>query len=64
MLIRVHALGITPGRSRFPLRTDKKRKSLACRSRPSNPDVVEGTSPLCDVLRRPTGEASSDGCLN
>jgi hypothetical protein len=30
MLIHVHALGITPGRSRPPLRTDKKRRLLAC----------------------------------
>jgi hypothetical protein len=30
MLSRVHALGITPGRSRSALRTDKKRVSLAC----------------------------------
>ena len=30
MLIRVHALGITPGRSRPALRTDKKRVPLAC----------------------------------
>src|SRR5271157_3320236 len=30
MLSRVHALGITPGRSRRALRTDKKRVSLAC----------------------------------
>ncbi len=30
MLIPVHALGITPGRSRPPLRTDKKRVPLAC----------------------------------
>jgi len=29
MLIRVHALGITQGRSRSPLRTDKKRWPLA-----------------------------------
>jgi len=30
MLSRVHALGITPGRSRPVLRTDKKRVPLAC----------------------------------
>jgi len=30
MLSRVHALGITPGRSRRALRTDKKRVPLAC----------------------------------
>jgi hypothetical protein len=30
MLSRVHALGITPGRSRRALRTDKKRDPLAC----------------------------------
>src|SRR6266481_2677666 len=64
MLIRVHAPGITLGRSRPTLRTDKKRVPLACRSRPLYPDVAEKTSPLCDVLRRPTGEASSNGCLN
>jgi hypothetical protein len=29
MLIHVHALGITPGRSRLRLRTDKKPESLA-----------------------------------
>jgi len=29
MLSRVHALGITPGRSRPALRTDKKRVPLA-----------------------------------
>jgi hypothetical protein len=30
MLIPVHALGITPGRSRQLLRTDKKQSALAC----------------------------------
>jgi len=30
MLIPVHALGITPGRSRHLLRTDKKQLALAC----------------------------------
>ena len=30
MRSRVHALGITPGRSRRALRTDKKRVPLAC----------------------------------
>jgi hypothetical protein len=30
MLIPVHALGITPGRSRRRLRTDKKPWPLAC----------------------------------
>ncbi len=30
MLIHVHALGITPGRSRPRLRTDKKPETLAC----------------------------------
>ena len=30
MLIPVHALGITPGRSRRLLRTDKKQSPLAC----------------------------------
>ncbi len=30
MLIPVHALGITPRRSRRLLRTDKKQSSLAC----------------------------------
>ena len=64
MLSRVHAPGITLGRSRPPLRTDKKRLPLACRSCPLNPDVEEKTSPLCDVLWRPTGEAPSNGCLN
>src|SRR5437016_14606295 len=62
MLIRVHAPGITLGRSRPTLRTDKKRVPLACRSRPLHPDVAEKTSPLCDVLRRPTGKTSSNGC--
>src|SRR5467141_2075760 len=64
MLIRVHAPGITLGRSRPTLRTDKKRVPLACSSRPLYPDVAEKTSPLCDVLRRPTGKTSSNGCLN
>jgi hypothetical protein len=31
MLSPVHALGITPGRSRRALRTDKKRSPLACK---------------------------------
>ena len=63
MRSRVHAPGITLGRSRPRLRTDKKPIPLACRSRPLNPDVAEKTSPLCDVLRRPTGQASENGYL-
>jgi hypothetical protein len=59
----VHAPGITLGRSRPALRTDKKRVPLARRSRPLSPDVAERTSPLCDVLRRPTGKASGNGYL-
>src|ERR1700757_2811573 len=64
MLSRVHAPGITLRRSRPTLRTDKKRVPLACGLSLSFPDVEEKSSPLCDVLRRPTGEASWDGCLN
>jgi len=63
MRSRVHAPGVTLGRSRPRLRTDKKPIPLACRSRPLNPDVAEKTSPLCDVLRRPTGQASENGYL-
>ena len=59
----VHALGITPGRSRRPLRTDKKREPLACGSRPPYPGVVERTSSLCDALSRPTSKAVESGCL-
>ena len=64
MLSRVHAPGITLGRSRPALRTDKKRVPLACGLSLAAPDVDEKSSPLCDVLRRPTGETSWDGCLN
>ena len=63
MLIRVHALGITRGRSRPPLRTDKKRMPLACRSRPTYPDVVGKTSPLCDARSQPKGKAVESGRL-
>ena len=59
----VHAPGITLGRSRRALRTDKKRLPLACRSRPTSPDVASRTSPLCDARRRPTGKASGNGYL-
>ena len=38
--------------------------AASLRSLPLSPDVEEKSSPLCDVLRRPTGEASSNGCLN
>jgi hypothetical protein len=62
-LVGVPAPGITLGRSRPALRTDKKRVPLACRSRPLNPDVVERTSPLCDALPLPTGKAAEDGYL-
>ncbi len=63
MLSRVHAPGITLGRSRRALRTDKKRQPLACRSRLAAPDVDSNTSPLCDALPQPTGEAAEDGYL-
>src|SRR5215813_6125970 len=63
MRSRVHAPGITLGRSRPRLRTDKKPIPLACRSRLSGPDVAGKTSPLCDVLRRPTGQAAGNGYL-
>jgi hypothetical protein len=59
----VHALGITQRRLRRALRTDKKRDPLACRSRPEGPDVALRTSPLCDALPQPTGEAAEDGYL-
>ena len=59
----VPAPGITLGRSRPPLRTDKKRLPLACRSRLAHPDVVSKTSPLCDALSRPTSKAVESGCL-
>ena len=63
MRSRVHALGITLRRSRPRLRTDKKPLPLACRSRPSAPDVGRRTSPLCDALPQPTGKAAEDGYL-
>src|SRR5690242_16868192 len=63
MLSPVPAPGITLGRSRSALRTDKKHLPLACRSRPPHPDIVGKTSPLCDALPQPTGEAAEDGYL-
>ena len=63
MLSPVPAPGITLGRSRPALRTDKKRLPLACRSRLSRPDVAGKTSPLCDALPQPTGKAAEDGYL-
>jgi hypothetical protein len=63
MRSHVHASGVTQRRSRSALRTDKKRKPLACRSCPPPPDVGRRTSPLCDALPQPTGEAAEDGYL-
>jgi hypothetical protein len=63
MLSPVHAAGITRQRSRAALRTDKKREPLACGSRPPGPDVAGKTSPQCDVLLQPAGEAAEDGYL-
>jgi len=63
MLSPVPAPGITVERSRPTLRTDKKRKPLAWRSRSDNPDVATRASPLCDALLRPTGKAAEDGYL-
>jgi hypothetical protein len=64
MLSPVHAPGITLELSRLPLRMDKKRQPLACRSCSPGPDVAGKTSPLCDVLRRPTGKATGNGYLD
>jgi len=63
MLIHVHALGITPERSPLRLRTDKKPKPLACRSRLPGPDVAAKASSLCDALSQPTSKAVESGCL-
>jgi len=63
MLIRVHALGITPGRSRLPLRTDKKRKPLARWSRRLRPGLAKTTSLQCDARSPPAGEAVESGYL-
>ena len=59
----VHAPGITLGRSRAALRTDKKRNSLALKSHPPSPDVAGKTSPQFDVRSQPTGEAAENGNL-
>jgi hypothetical protein len=56
-------LSRVPETSLCALRTDKVRAALACGSRPQNPDVALRTSPLCDVLWRPTGEATRNGNL-
>jgi hypothetical protein len=39
------------------------RATLACGSRSPYPDVAWETSPLCDVLWQPTGEAAKNGNL-
>ena len=56
-------LSRVPETSRYALRTDKVRATLACGSRSPYPDVAWRTSPLCDVLWRPTGEATKNGNL-
>ena len=43
-------LSRVPKTSRYALRTDKVRATLACGSRSPYPDVAWRTSPLCDVL--------------
>jgi len=63
MLSPVPAPDITLGRSRRALRTDKKRHPLAWRSRSRGPDVAARTSPLCDALPQPAGQAVEDGYL-
>jgi hypothetical protein len=63
MLSPVPAPGVTREPSQLPLRTDKKRKPLARRSHPPDPDVVRKTSPLCDALPQPAGKAAEDGNL-
>jgi len=63
MLSRVPAPGLRRELSRSALRTDKKRKPLAWKSRLPNPDVAGKTSPLCDALPRPVGNAAEDGYL-
>ncbi len=55
---------ITPQRSPFALRTDKKRKWLACWSRLESPDVGPKASSLCDALLQPTNKAVKSGNLN
>ncbi len=49
--------------SRSALRTDKKRRPLARKSRRRPPDVGPPASLLCDVLPQPTGEAAENGYL-
>ena len=56
-------LSRVPLTSRYTLRTDKVRVTLACGSRLHDPDVAVKTSPLCDVRYRPKGEADRNGNL-
>jgi len=59
------AFRLPPKRKFRSLRSerDKKRRSLACRSRRCSPDVAAAASPLCDVLSRPVDEARQSGYL-
>jgi len=49
--------------SPLALRTDKKRKQPACRSRSENPDVAFRASSLCDAVSRPVSKAGDSGYL-
>lgn len=56
-------LSRVPKVSRYALRTDKMRRTLACGSYRQAPDVDLTTSLLCDVLPKPADEAAEDGNL-
>jgi len=62
-LVQFKPWAITPQRSPRTLRTDKKRKWLACWSRLESPDVGPKASPLCDVLLQPTDKVVENGYL-
>jgi hypothetical protein len=49
--------------SRYTLRTDKMRATLARKSRSTNPDLVGEASLQCDVLPKPADKAAEDGNL-
>ncbi len=56
-------LSRVPKVSLCALRTDKMRASLVRGSHLYDPYPAIKTSPLCDVLPKPAGEAAEDGYL-
>jgi len=56
-------LSRVPKTSRYALRTDKVRATLACKSYSGSPDVASRTSPLNDVLLQPADKAKENGYL-